>query len=256
LRGKPIFVNNSLVIIPTYNECENIELIIAKVFSLTQTYDILVIDDNSPDGTAQIVKDLQTQNTGQGTLHLISREGKLGLGTAYVEGFKYALDHDYQFIFEMDADFSHNPDDLLRLYAACSETDTDMVVGSRYVTGVNVVNWPLGRVLLSVAASFYVRFITGMPISDPTAGFICYSRKVLEAINLDKVKFIGYTFQIELKYLAWKAGFRIKEIPIIFTDRSRGTSKMSTSIFKEAVLGVIGMKLSNHKKMIKIEKST
>jgi dolichol-phosphate mannosyltransferase len=249
-------VNNSLVIIPTYNECENIELIIAKVFSLTQTYDILVIDDNSPDGTAQIVKDLQTQNTGQGTLHLISREGKLGLGTAYVEGFKYALDHDYQFIFEMDADFSHNPDDLLRLYAACSETDTDMVVGSRYVTGVNVVNWPLGRVLLSVAASFYVRFITGMPISDPTAGFICYSRKVLEAINLDKVKFIGYTFQIELKYLAWKAGFRIKEIPIIFTDRSRGTSKMSTSIFKEAVLGVIGMKLSNHKKMIKIEKST
>lgn len=249
-------MNNSLVIIPTYNECENIELIIAKVFSLTQTYDILVIDDNSPDGTAQIVKDLQTQNTGQGTLHLISREGKLGLGTAYVEGFKYALDHDYQFIFEMDADFSHNPDDLLRLYAACSETDTDMVVGSRYVTGVNVVNWPLGRVLLSVAASFYVRFITGMPISDPTAGFICYSRKVLEAINLDKVKFIGYTFQIELKYLAWKAGFRIKEIPIIFTDRSRGTSKMSTSIFKEAVLGVIGMKLSNHKKMIKIEKST
>jgi dolichol-phosphate mannosyltransferase len=246
-----IIVTKALVIIPTYNERENIEAIINKVFSLSQSFDILVIDDNSPDETADIVKGLQKEQENKGRLHLISRTGKLGLGTAYIEGFKYALDHEYEYVIEMDADFSHNPLDLPQLLETCSQENHDVAIGSRYVTGVNVVNWPLSRVLLSISASIYVRFITGMPIKDPTAGYICYKRKVLETINLDKVKFIGYAFQIELKYIAWKAGFSIKEIPIIFRDRVQGKSKMSSSIFKEAIFGVISMKLTNYRKMLR-----
>ena len=241
----------ALVIIPTYKERENIEAIINKVFSLSQPFDILVIDDNSPDETADIVKGLQKEQENEGRLHLISRTGKLGLGTAYIDGFKYALDHEYEYVIEMDADFSHNPLDLPQLLETSSQENHDVAIGSRYVTGVNVVNWPLSRVLLSISASIYVRFITGMPIKDPTAGYICYKRKVLETINLDKVKFIGYAFQIELKYIAWKAGFSIKEIPIIFRDRVKGKSKMSSSIFKEAIFGVISMKLTNYRKMLR-----
>jgi dolichol-phosphate mannosyltransferase len=234
-------MSDSLVIIPTYNERENIEDIIQAVFLLTKKFDILVIDDNSPDGTAGIVKKLQTSFPDQ--LHIIERTGKLGLGTAYILGFHYALDKGYDYIFEMDADFSHNPLDLLELQKACKEEQHQMAVGSRYVTGVNVVNWPMGRVLMSYFASKYVKFITGLPIQDATAGFICYHRSVLETLELDKIRFVGYAFQIEMKFLAWKYGFGIKEVPIIFTDRSKGQSKMSKRIFKEAIFGVIQMKI-------------
>ncbi len=233
-------MNSSLVIIPTYNECENIEPLLLRVFSLDIPLDVLVVDDDSPDGTADIVKKLQTKFSEN--LHLLSRQNKSGLGTAYIEGFQYALDKGYQYIFEMDADFSHNPKDLVRLYLTCHEEGIDLAIGSRYVTGVNVVNWPIGRVLMSYFASSYVRFITGMPIRDTTAGFKCYHRRVLETIDLNKIKFMGYAFQIEMKFAAWKLGFKIKEIPIVFTDRTRGESKLSKGIFKEAVFGVIKMK--------------
>jgi dolichol-phosphate mannosyltransferase len=234
---------DKLVIIPTYNELENIQDMVLAVMGLEGDFELLIIDDNSPDGTAEIVKKLKKEFPER--LHLIQREGKQGLGTAYLEGFRYGLMNGYQFIFEMDADFSHNPKDLIRLYTTCAEEGYDMAIGSRYITGVNVVNWPMGRVLMSFFASKYVQFITGMPIKDATAGFKCYSRRVLEAINLDKIRFIGYAFQIEMKFTAWRLGFRIKEIPIIFTDRTRGTSKMSTHIFREAVLGVIYMKIKS-----------
>ncbi len=235
-------MSNAIVIIPTYNEKENISLIIETVFSLPKDFDLLIVDDNSPDGTAEIVKNLQQDfNNSHTRLHLLQRMGKLGLGTAYIEGFKYALSNGYEYILEMDADFSHDPKDLVSLYLECSERGYDLCIGSRYITGVNVVNWPIGRVLLSYFASSYVRFVTRMPIRDATAGFVCYGRKVLETIPLDKVKFIGYAFQIEMKFLTWKYGFKIKEIPIIFTERVRGQSKLSAGIFKEAFFGVIQM---------------
>nr|WP_054718673.1 polyprenol monophosphomannose synthase [Marinifilum fragile] len=233
-------VTNRLVIIPTYNEKENIESIVRKVFSLEKAFDILIIEDNSPDGTAAIVKNLQKEFS---QLHMIERKGKLGLGTAYIAGFKWALENNYEYVFEMDADFSHNPEDLVRLYEACANQGGDMAIGSRYVSGVNVVNWPMGRVLMSYFASKYVRIVTGMKIHDATAGFKCYTRKVLETINLDKIRFKGYAFQIEMKFTTWKFGFNIIEVPIIFTDRTQGTSKMSGGIFNEAVWGVIKMKL-------------
>jgi dolichol-phosphate mannosyltransferase len=233
-------VADSLVIIPTYKEKENIENMVRKVFSLPKAFHILVIDDNSPDGTADIVRTLQPEF--EGRLFIETRKGKLGLGTAYIHGFKWALAHDYNYIFEMDADFSHNPEDLLRLYNACATEGYDLAIGSRYINGVNVVNWPMGRVLMSYYASAYVRIITGMSIRDTTAGFKCYKREVLQAIKLDKIQFTGYAFQIEMKFLAWKLGFKIKEISIIFMDRSAGVSKMSSGIFKEAVLGVIKLR--------------
>jgi len=233
-------VTNRLVIIPTYNEKENIEAIVRKVFSLETAFDILIIEDNSPDGTASIVKNLQNKFT---NLYIVERKGKLGLGTAYITGFKWALAHEYEYIFEMDADFSHNPEDLVRLYDACANKGGDMAIGSRYVSGVNVVNWPMGRVLMSYFASKYVRLVTGMNIHDATAGFKCYTRKVLETIKLDKIRFKGYAFQIEMKFTTWKYGFKIIEVPIIFTDRTQGSSKMSGGIFNEAVWGVIKMKL-------------
>jgi dolichol-phosphate mannosyltransferase len=232
-----------LVIIPTYNEIENIGDLVRAIMGLEGLFELLVIDDESPDGTAAEVQRLQNEFPDR--LHLIQRKGKQGLGTAYIEGFRFGLGKGYQYIFEMDADFSHDPQDLVRLHAECAKEDTDMVIGSRYITGVNVVNWPMGRVLMSFFASKYVQFITGMPIKDATAGFKCYHRKVLEAINLDKIRFIGYAFQIEMKFTAWKLGFRIVEIPIIFTDRTKGTSKMSTHIFREAVFGVIYMKFKS-----------
>lgn len=235
--------HDSLVLIPTYNEKENIENIIRAVFNLPEQFDILVIDDNSPDGTASIVKTLQNEFTGR--LHLLERSGKLGLGTAYITGFKWAIEHTYDYIFEMDADFSHNPEDLLRLKAACRDNGADVAIGSRYVSGVNVVNWPMGRVIMSYYASKYVRFITGLKIHDTTAGFLCYRRQVLETIELDKIKFIGYAFQIEMKFTASKCGFNIQEVPIIFINRVLGESKMSGGIFGEAVLGVIKLKLSS-----------
>ncbi len=235
-------MKDSLVIIPTYNERENIADIIHAIFLLTKRFDILIIDDNSPDGTAAIVKDLQDEYPDN--LHILERLGKYGLGTAYIEGFRYALKHNYEYIFEMDADFSHNPLDLLELYNACKkDNEIQLVIGSRYITGVNVVNWPMGRVLMSYCASKYVKFITGLPVYDATAGFICYHKSVLETLELDKIRFIGYAFQIEMKFLTWKHGFGIKEVPIIFTDRSRGQSKMSKRIFREAIFGVIQMKL-------------
>jgi len=236
-------LNNAIVIIPTYNEKENITLIIDAVVSLPKDFDILIVDDNSPDGTADIVKDLQiTYNTPAYTrLHLLERPGKHGLGTAYIEGFRYAMQHHYDFILQMDADFSHNPQDLIKLYLCCLEGGNDLCIGSRYASGVNVVNWPMGRVLLSFFASKYVQMITGIPVHDTTAGFVCYRRKVLETIPLDEIKFIGYAFQIEMKFLTWKYGFKLSEVPIIFTDRTRGQSKMSAGIFKEAFLGVIQM---------------
>ncbi len=237
-----VSVSDSLVIIPTYNEKENIEKIIRKVFSLSQSFHILVVDDGSPDQTAQIVKDLQ--NEYPETLFIQERKGKLGLGTAYIHGFKWAIERSYEYIFEMDADFSHNPNDLIRLLDAC-KGGGDMVIGSRYIKGVNVVNWPMNRVLMSYFASAYVRLITRIKIQDATAGFVCYRRKVLETINLDKIKFVGYAFQIEMKFTAIQHGFNVIEIPIIFTDRTRGTSKMSTHIFREAFLGVIQMKISS-----------
>jgi dolichol-phosphate mannosyltransferase len=236
-------VSDSLVIIPTYKEKENIERIIRKVFSLSHPFHILIIDDNSPDGTAEIVKKLCSEFPDR--LFLEQRAGKLGLGTAYVHGFKWGLKRAYEYIFEMDADFSHNPEDLLKLYDACAKDGHDVAVGSRYIKGVNVVNWPMGRVLLSYYASAYVRIITRMKVRDTTAGFVCYKRKVLEAINLNKIRFTGYAFQIEMKFTAWKLGFNIKEISIIFTDRSEGTSKMSKGIFKEAIFGVITLRLSS-----------
>ena len=238
-----------LVIIPTYNEKENITNILHAVFNLNEGFHVLVIDDGSPDGTAQIVKELQSRFSGQ--LFIEERRGKLGLGTAYIHGFKWALARSYEHIFEMDADFSHNPADLLKMYNACTTQGADLVVGSRYIRGVNVVNWPMGRVLMSYYASAYVRFITRMKVRDTTAGFVCYTRRVLEAINLDRVRFIGYAFQIEMKYTAWKLGFKIYEEPIIFTDRTEGSSKMSSGIFKEAILGVISLRCRNIRKIHK-----
>ena len=229
-------MSDALVIIPTYNEKENVEKMIRKVFSLPKAFHLLIIDDGSPDGTAQIVKNLQKEFPDK--LFLEERQGKLGLGTAYIHGFKWALARNYQYIMEMDCDFSHNPEDLIRLYNACAQDGADVAVGSRYITGVNVVNWPMGRVLMSYFASKYVQFITGMPIHDTTAGFVCYKRKVLETIDLDKIKFKGYAFQIEMKFTAWKMGFKVVEVPIIFTDRTEGESKMSSGIFKEAFFGV------------------
>jgi dolichol-phosphate mannosyltransferase len=236
-------LSDKLVIIPTYNERENIEKITRAVMNLPVEFDLLIIDDGSPDGTAQIVKEMQAKEFG-GRLFIEEREGKLGLGTAYIKGFGWALARQYAYIFEMDADFSHNPMDLIKLYDACLN-GADMAVGSRYVRGVNVVNWPMSRVIMSFYASKYVRAITGLDIKDTTAGFICYKRKVLQTIDLDKIKFIGYAFQIEMKFTAWKHGFKIVEVPIIFTDRSEGNSKMTKGIFKEAVVGVIRIKLKS-----------
>jgi len=234
-------VSDSLVIIPTYNEKENIEKIIRKVFSLEFLYEILIIDDGSPDGTAEIVKNLQKEYP---ALHIQERKGKLGLGTAYIHGFKWALARDYAYIFEMDADFSHNPEDLIKLHEACSN-GADVAIGSRYVRGVNVVNWPMSRVLMSYFASMYVRLITRINIQDATAGFKCYKRMVLSTIPLDEIKFVGYAFQIEMKFTAIMFGFNVMEVPIIFTDRTEGVSKMSTRIFREAFFGVIQMKVSS-----------
>jgi dolichol-phosphate mannosyltransferase len=236
-------MSDSIVIIPTYNEKENIEKIIRTVFSLEKEFDILIVDDNSPDGTSKIVENLITEFSGN--LQILNRKEKNGLGTAYIAGFKWALDKKYDYIFEMDADFSHNPNDLLRLYHACNVENADMSIGSRYIKGVNVVNWPMERVLLSYFASKYVKIVTSLPINDSTAGFVCYKRKVLETINLDKIKFVGYAFQIEMKFKTWKFGFDIKEVPVIFTDRTEGESKMSTSILSEAVFGIIKMKFNS-----------
>ena len=236
-------MSDSLIIIPTYNEKENIEKIIRKIFSLEKSFHILIVDDGSPDGTGNIVKDLQTEFSEK--LHIEERTGKLGLGTAYIHGFKWALKRDYQFIFEMDADFSHDPNDLIRLYNVNAIEGGELAIGSRYVSGVNIVNWPMMRLLMSFFASKYVKIITGMPIHDSTAGFKCYKRKVLETINFDKIQFVGYAFQIEMKFKTWKYGFNVVEIPVIFTDRTEGTSKMSGGIFFEAVLGVIQMKVKS-----------
>jgi len=233
-------MSNALVVIPTFNEIENIERILRSVFSLPKEFDILVVDDNSPDGTSEVVEGLINEFPMQ--LFLEKRQGKLGLGTAYIHGFKWALQKEYEFIFEMDADFSHNPDDLLKLLEACELNNADVSIGSRYKTGVNVVNWPMSRVLLSWLASKYVRLITSMNISDTTAGFVCYKRKVLEKINLDKIQFVGYAFQIEMKFKAYLHKFNIVEVPVIFTDRTEGVSKMSGGIISEAIFGVISMK--------------
>jgi len=233
-------MSNAIVIIPTYNEIENIASIISAVFNLDKGYHILIVDDNSPDGTAEIVAQLQEKH--KDSLFIEKRLAKTGLGTAYIHGFKWALQYDYEYIFEMDADFSHNPEDLVRLHDACI-AGADMAIGSRYVKGVNVVNWPMNRVLMSYFASKYVRFITGIPIHDTTAGFICYSRKVLETIQLNKIRFVGYAFQIEMKFKAWKANFKIEEVSVIFTDRTLGESKMDSTIFSEAIFGIIEMKL-------------
>lgn len=236
-------MSESLIIIPTYNEKENIEKIIRKIFSLEKSFHILIVDDGSPDGTGKIVKTLQVEFSDE--LHIEERTGKLGLGTAYIHGFKWSLERNYQYIFEMDADFSHDPNDLIRLYNANANEGGDVAIGSRYIKGVNIVNWPMSRLLMSFFASKYVKTITGMPIHDSTAGFKCYKRKVLETINLNKIQFIGYAFQIEMKFKAWKYGFNIIEVPVIFTDRTEGTSKMSGGIFFEAVLGVIQMKVKS-----------
>ena len=234
--------SDSIVIIPTYNEKENIEKIIRAIFSLEKSFHILVIDDGSPDGTAEIVHGLINNEFG-GQLFIEERSGKLGLGTAYIKGFKWALAHDYQYIFEMDADFSHDPNDLPRLYSACADEGNDVAIGSRYVSGVNVVNWPIGRVLMSYFASKYVRLVTGFKINDTTAGFKCYKRRVLETIELDKIRFKGYAFQIEMKFTAYKIGFKIKEVPVIFVNRREGVSKMSGGIFGEAFFGVMRLRL-------------
>jgi dolichol-phosphate mannosyltransferase len=237
-------VARALVITPTYNELENIEAIIEAVFAQPVPFHMLIVDDGSPDGTGDTVKRLQAKyNSPEQRLHLLERKGKLGLGTAYIEGFRYGLKEGYDYFLEMDADFSHDPKDLARLLEACHTGGADMSIGSRYVTGVNVVNWPMGRVLMSYCASMYVRLITGMNIQDTTAGFVCYKRQVLETIELDKIHFVGYAFQIEMKFTIWKFGFKLTEVPIIFTDRTRGVSKMSGGIFKEAFLGVIQMKV-------------
>jgi len=232
--------SDSVVIIPTYKEKDNIERIIRKVFSLAKDFHVLVIEDNSPDGTADIVRSLMKEYPDR--LFMEERKGKMGLGTAYIHGFKWALAKGYDFIFEMDADFSHNPEDLIRLYDAALNQGADVAIGSRYITGVNVVNWPMGRVLMSYYASAYVRFVTRMKIRDTTAGFKCYRAKVLRTINLDKIRFTGYAFQIEMKFTAWKCGFNIIEVPITFTDRTQGESKMSKGIFKEAIFGVISLR--------------
>ena len=237
-------MSNKLIIIPTYNEKENIENIILKVFSLDEEFDILIVDDGSPDGTANIVKKLKEKFPEK--LYIEERTGKLGLGTAYIHGFKWSLSKDYEYVFEMDADFSHDPDDLVRLYNACHLNNGDVAIGSRYIKGVNIVNWPMSRLLMSFFASKYVKTITGMPIHDSTAGFKCYKRKVLEKINLDKIKFVGYAFQIEMKFTAWKYGFNVIEVPVIFTDRQEGNSKMSGGIFFEAFFGVMQMKINSY----------
>ena len=236
-------MSDSLVIIPTYNEKENIERIIRKVFSLEKDFHVLIVEDNSPDGTAGIVHRLMDEYSDR--LFILERKGKLGLGTAYIEGFKYGLDNEYDYIFEMDADFSHNPDDLIKLYKAAADDGADAVIGSRYIKGVNVVNWPMGRVLMSYYASMYVRIVTGLKIMDTTAGFMCWTRRVLETINFDKIKFVGYAFQIEMKYTASKLGFSVVEVPIIFTDRTQGTSKMNKGIFKEAIFGILDLRFRN-----------
>lgn len=233
-------MNEGLVIIPTYNEKENIEDILRTVFSLRESFDVLVVEDNSPDGTGQIVKNLMKEFPGR--LHILERQGKKGLGTAYIAGFKWALERHYKYVFEMDADFSHNPADLEKLYKAAKSGGVDAVIGSRYIKGVNVVNWPMGRVLMSYFASAYVRFVTRLKIMDTTAGFMCWSRKVLETIDLDRIEFVGYAFQIEMKYTAVKLGFTIVEVPIIFTDRTRGESKMNKTIFREAIFGVVNLR--------------
>jgi dolichol-phosphate mannosyltransferase len=235
--------SDSIVIIPTYNEQENIENIIRAVFRLPHSFHLLIVEDGSPDGTAHIVRKLQKEFPD--CLFMINRNGKLGLGTAYITGFKWALQYDYSYIFEMDADFSHNPEDLLRLYHACAKEGNDLAIGSRYISGVNVVNWPMGRVLTSYYASAYVRIITRIPIRDTTAGFKCYRRKVLETIDLNHIRFKGYAFQIEMKFMVYKYGFKIVEIPVIFVNRELGTSKMNTSIFGEAMFGVIKLKIDS-----------
>ena len=236
-------MSDSVIIIPTYNEKENIERMIRTLMALEHSFDVLVVDDGSPDGTAAIVR--QMMEVFPGRVHIIERSGKLGLGTAYITGFKWALEAGYEYIFEMDADFSHNPDDVPRLYDACAKEGYDLSVGSRYVTGVNVVNWPMGRVLMSYFASKYVRLITRLPVHDTTAGFNCYRREVLETMELDKVRFKGYAFQIEMKFTTYKCGFRIKEVPVIFVNRVLGTSKMSGGIFSEALFGVIKLKVGS-----------
>lgn len=246
-------MSNALVIIPTYNEIENIHSIIKEVLAQPKDFHLLIVDDNSPDGTANEVKSLQEKyNTPNETkLHLLQREGKQGLGTAYIAGFKFGLQKGYKYLLEMDADFSHNPKDLVRLYLACEESGNDLAIGSRYSNGVNVVNWPMSRVLMSYFASKYVRLITGIPIHDTTAGFVCFRHTVLEKIPLDQIKFVGYAFQIEMKFLTWKYGFRLTEVPIIFTDRTLGQSKMSSSIIKEAIMGVLMMKIGSWFKSFK-----
>jgi len=242
-------MSERLVITPTFNEKENIEKIIRKVFSLDMEFHMLIVDDGSPDGTADIVKGLMKEFPDK--LFIEERKGKLGLGTAYIHGFKWALERDYQYVTEMDADFSHNPEDLPRLYQACIDENADVAVGSRYCNGVSVVNWPMGRILMSYYASAYVRIITRLKVRDTTAGFVCYSRKVLSSLNFDKIRFIGYAFQIEMKYTSWKLGFKVVEVPIIFIDRTEGTSKMSSSIFKEAIFGVMSLRFKNVKKLHK-----
>lgn len=240
---KTNFMSDSIVIIPTYNEKENVENIIRAVFGLSKAFDVLIIDDGSPDGTASIVKTLQGEFPDR--LSLIERKGKLGLGTAYIAGFQWAIARKYEYVFEMDADFSHNPNDLIKLYEACEEKGADLSIGSRYLTGVNVVNWPMGRVLMSYFASKYVRCVLGMKIADTTAGFVCYRRAVLEAVDFDRVKFKGYAFQIEMKFTAYRLGFKLMEVPIVFTNRVLGTSKMSGGIFAEGVLGVLRLKIKS-----------
>jgi dolichol-phosphate mannosyltransferase len=236
-------MSDSLIIIPTYNEKENINNIIEDIFSLDKSFHILIVDDGSPDGTADIVQNLQKKYISQ--LNIEKRDKKLGLGTAYIHGFNWALKREYKFIFEMDADFSHNPNDLIQLHNATVDQEADVSIGSRYVNGVSIVNWPMSRLLMSFFASKYVKLITGMPVNDSTAGFKCYKRKVLETINLEDIQFVGYAFQIEMKFNAWKHGFNLVEVPVIFTDRTEGTSKMSSGIFMEAALGVIQMKLKS-----------
>jgi dolichol-phosphate mannosyltransferase len=244
LAFSPFAVNNALVITPTFNERENIQSIIEAVFAQPKDFDMLIVDDGSPDGTATIVRDLQQKFASTNhKLHLLERKGKLGLGTAYIEGFKFAIVNGYEYVLEMDADFSHDPKDLNHLYLACAEGGADLSIGSRYITGVNVVNWPMSRVLLSYFASAYVRVVTGMPIRDTTAGFVCYRKTVLETLPLDKIKAVGYGFQIEMKFNTWMYKFVIREVPIIFTERVRGQSKLSAGIFKEALLGVVMLKV-------------
>lgn len=233
-------MSRTLVVIPTYNERANIQALLDRVLSLPQAFHVLVVDDGSPDGTGQLVKDIQVQYPIQ--VHLLERSGKLGLGTAYLAGFRWGLDHDYDYLFEMDADFSHNPNDLPRLLEACEKDGADLSIGSRYVRGGGVVNWPFNRIALSKGASIYTRIITGMPIKDPTAGFMCYSRRVLEALDLNRIRFVGYAFQIEMKFKAWRAGFKIKEVPIVFQDRTQGVSKMHRGIIEEGIWGVLKLR--------------